>query len=635
MQKKFKAKKRTSGSDNNRLHIIMAIIFLCFLSIGVKLYSIQIINFDLYTVLAAKQHQVNNELLPERGRIFIKDNIEGKTDALYPIASNKEFAHVYVIPKKISQAEEVSLKLYEILDRAELESELEKRFSSDEWISSSTKIKKEDLSEEAWKEFVELKKKEELELRRGKIINKYKEKLSKENDPYEPIKRKVDEKKLEEIKALEYEGVEYLMETFRFYPEKNTAAHILGFVNYENEGHYGLEGFFNEELAGIKGMVKTERAAGGKLIIINDREYVKQKDGSDLILSIDRSIQFHSCKKLQEAIGRYGAESGSVIVMNPFNGAIIAMCNYPDFDPNNYSDTKDANVFNNKAIFDAYEPGSIFKAITIATGIDQEEISPNSLYNDKGFVMIEGWNKPIKNSDFETHGGHGWVDMNTVLSESLNTGTIYVQKKIGDEIFADYVKKFGFGEKTGIELEGEGVTNIANLNRKTKRPIEMATASFGQGISATSLQMIAAYSAIANGGILMKPYLVEEIVNSNGERVKTKPVQIRRVISEKTAFIVSGMLVNVIDGGHAKLAKVDGYYAGGKTGTAQVAEGGAYGSRTIHTFVGFAPVDEPKAAIMIKLNNPSEVRYAASSAAPLFAEITKYLLDYYKVPKER
>jgi cell division protein FtsI/penicillin-binding protein 2 len=250
---------------------------------------------------------------------------------------------------------------------------------------------------------------------------------------------------------------------------------------------------------------------------------------------------------------------------------------------------------------------------------------------------VEGWPKPIKNSDFETHGPHGRVTMVEVLSESLNTGTIHIMEKIGAPVFAEYVKQFGFGQKTGIELETEGSSNIASLDRQPIRPVEAATASFGQGITATPLQLVTAYSAIANGGFLMKPYLVGKIVSGEDQIQVTEPRQIRRVISERTSMLLSGMMVNVVDDGHAKLASVDGYYVAGKTGTAQVAsrEKRGYGEATIHSFAGFAPVEEPKFVMLIRLNNPKGIEYSASTAAPLFGELAEFILNYYEVPKER
>jgi cell division protein FtsI (penicillin-binding protein 3)/stage V sporulation protein D (sporulation-specific penicillin-binding protein) len=632
---------RRKSEKANRLHLIMAIVFLLVGSVLFKLCSIQVLKYDLYVALASGQHQIYNELKPDRGRIFIQDSQDFSDSELYPVAANKEFALVYAIPKEIQNPLEVAEKLYLIFDQDKVAEEVEELLENDEYFldSEGSNIIF-DINEQKREEFKAVKRELEIKLRKEKIIENYEKILSKKNDPYEPIRYKVDEAQLAEVNKLAITGISYIMETHRYYPEGNVGAHILGFVGFNDEkkcGQYGLEGFFNEELSGRFGSIKAERSATGDLIIINDREYNKPQNGSDLILTINRSIQFFASRKLNEIAMRHGADGGSIIVMDPYTGAILAMCSWPDYDPNNYEEVDDINIYNNPAIFSQFEPGSVFKAITMAAGIDQGKITPETTYYDKGMVKVEGWPKPLKNSDFDTHGGHGTVNMVTVLEESLNTGAVFVMQKTGAEIFADYVKNFGFGEKIGIELETESVGNIKSLTRKKIRPVEAATASYGQGITATPLQIITAYAAIANGGILMKPYLVGQIISPTGERIKTQPKQIRRVISERTALLLSGMLVNVVEGGHAKRAGVDGYFIGGKTGTAEVAdkEKRGYSDRTIHTFVGFAPVDEPKFVMLVKLDDPKSVRFAASSAAPLFGEIAEFILNYYQVPKGR
>ncbi len=636
---KRRSYKRQKIKDN-RLNLILAIIFLLVGLVLAKLYSLQVLKYDWYVALASDQHQVYAQLTPERGQILIQDSPEGDNSKLYPIAVNKDFALVYAVPKKIKNAEEVAEKLYEIFNQTEVEKEVDEMLAKDEYFSSAEMEKLSSVGREAREEFLKIKREAEINLRKERITADYFKKLNKPGDPYEPIKHKVDEETLKKIQELNIDGLDYIMKKERYYPEHKLGAHLLGFVGYRGEkkcGQYGLEGFFDEELTGRYGSVRAERAANGEIIIINGREYNKPQDGSNLILTINRSIQFEVCRRLQESVRRHGADGGTVIVMEPATGAILAMCSWPSYDPNNYSEVKSIEAYNNPAIFEAYEPGSIFKVITMAAGLDQGKVTPQTTYEDKGFVMVSGWPKPIKNSDYETHGGHGRVDMVTVLSESLNTGAIFVEQKVGAEMFAQYVKKFGFGEKTGIELETEGISNIKNLERKKIRPIEAATASFGQGITATPLQIVTAYAAIANGGILMKPYLVAEIVSPHGERQKTQPKQIRRVIAEKTALLLAGMMVNVVDGGHAKRAGVKGYYVAGKTGTAQVPdkEKGGYSDRTIHTFVGFAPVEEPRFVMLVKLDDPKDVRFAASSAAPLFGQLAEFILNYYQVPKER
>ncbi|MCK5416488.1 penicillin-binding protein 2 [Candidatus Parcubacteria bacterium] len=634
-RRREKKRKKNKQESFGRLNFVVAIIFLLVMILVLKLYSLQLVNHDLYIALAENQHKIYKELEPERGRIFVHDGVNMDIEKVYPIAVNKEFASVFAVPKKVKKAKEISEFLFEIFDKEDIEKEVDELLDEDPFFASST----EEIEEEKLEEFRKIKKDLEVENRKKEITEKYFKKLSKKNDPYEPIVQKVDEEKLSLLNNIKYEGIEHIMDVHRYYPDNNIGAHLIGFLGFQEDkkvGLYGLEGFFNDELSGVCGSIISERSADGKTIIVNDREFNAAVDGADLFLTINRSIQFEACQKLKEAVESHEADGGSVVVVDPFTGAVVAMCSYYDYNPNDYGNVEDANIYNNPVIFDAYEPGSIFKSITLAIGLDSGKIKPDTIYNDKGFIKFKGWDKPIKNSDFASHGGYGWVDMATVLEQSLNTGSIFVMQEVGDRAFSDYVMKFGFGEKTGIELETEGYTNIDNLKRKRLRPVEMATASFGQGITATPLQMVISYAAIANGGILMKPYIVSDIIFANGERQKTKPKQIRRVISERTSLLTSAMMVKVVDGGHARLAGVDGYFVAGKTGTAQVAsEKGGYSDKTIHTFVGFAPVDEPKFVMLVKLDDPKDAYYAATSAAPLFGKIAKFILDYYQIPKER
>lgn len=632
--------RRTNKENNGRLKLILAIIFLSAGLLVLRLFDLQILKYELYTALASDQHQVFSELKPNRGKIFYQDNKAGELQKLYAVATNKEFALVYAVPNLIQNSEDTAQKLYEIFDKASVEAEVEKVLKDDPYFKETT----EPLVAEEWQareEYKKIKREAEIESRKKTVIDAYLLKLNKKNDPYEPLKKKVDEEQLSQLMTLNLPGIKSVMQNHRYYPEKNAGSQLLGFVGFSDDqevGQYGLEGFFDEELKGKEGSVRSERSAGGESIIVNNREYNQPKDGSDLVLTINRSIQYVVCNKLYEYAAKHGADSGSVIVMDPKTGAIIAMCSWPDYDPNNYGDVNDIMVYNNPAIFSEYEPGSIFKSITMAAGIDQGVVEPNSLYNDPGQLMIEGWHKPISNSDFSTHGAWGMVDMTKVLEQSLNTGSIYVMQKTGPKNFADYVKKFGFGEKTGLELETEAKGNIRNILREKTRPVEMATASFGQGITTTPIQNLVSYAAIANGGMLMKPYVVDEIRNSDGTIEKTQPKEIGRVISERTALLVSGMLVNVVDFGHSKRAQIDGYYIAGKTGTAQIPDkknGGYVEGSTIHTFVGFAPADDAKFVMLTKLDAPKDAVYAESTVVPLFAEIANFILDYYKIPKQR
>ncbi len=661
MKFRIQKKQKKEMNFNNRINLIIAVIFLFFLAIIYRLYYLQVINHDLYSALAFSQHQVLNKLEPDRGKIYIQDKGRGGDENnIFPIAINKSLAHVYAVPKDIEDPLETAEIIYKLLFKKEIEEEVEENIDKEmreeinneldkvvDFSEEELKRKKEELllnqrsslSEEEYSEYLKIRKELKIETKKKEKLESLVERFSKKNDPYEPIKDRVEEEVLSELMKLELVGISFLMQKHRYYPE-NYTAHLTGFLGSSGEnkkGMYGLEGFFDEELSGKEGLIRTERDANGNPIIVSEREYQKAQNGSDLVLTIDRTIQFTACSKLKEAVLKHGADSGSVIIMDPKTGEIMAMCSNPDFDPNEYGKTPDSSVFNNQIIFNQYEPGSVFKTMTLAAGIDSGEINVNTTYRDEGSLMVEGWDKPIRNSDFATRGGHGVVDMGYVLEYSLNTGVIFIVNKMGDKNFASYIKNFGFGEKKGIELETESPGDISNLFRAKIRPVDSAVASFGQGITATPLQMISAYGVIANGGKLMKPYLVKEIINPDGTRNVTQAREIRRVISERAAMLTSGVLVNVIDDGHAKLAGVDGYYVAGKTGTAQVADKvkRGYGDTTIHTFVGFAPVEDPAFVMLVKLDDPKDVKYSASSAAPLFGDIADFLLNYLKIPKER
>jgi cell division protein FtsI/penicillin-binding protein 2 len=290
-------------------------------------------------------------------------------------------------------------------------------------------------------------------------------------------------------------------------------------------------------------------------------------------------------------------------------------------------------VFNNPVLFEAYEPGSIFKPLTVAAAIDAGAITPNTTYTDLGTEMVDGWDKPIGNAEGKVYGE---VDMTQVLEDSINTGMIFIMRSMGMETFVDYVKAFGFGEYTGIELDTEVPGTIASLDIGAE--VYAATASFGQGITVTPLQIAMAYAAIANGGILKAPQIVDEIHHDDGTIEVRNTRDIAQVMDEKTARTVGAMLVSVIEHGHGGRAGVDGYYIGGKTGTAQVARTDGIGyaeDNTIGSFAGFGPVEDPRFAMVVRIDNPKDVVWAEATAAPLFGEIAEFLLQYFEVPPVR
>lgn len=686
-----KSQKNINRISNSRLNLIIAIIFLLAGLIIFKLFDLQILNHELYYDLASSQHRAFSLLEPERGRIFIQDNAAGSPGRLYPIATNKVFHLLFAVPKDMAggaEAERISKALYAVFKQAKAEKEVDEMLKREEDKRLSSQIKAlgslgdEDKRAKAVSLKVEHEKlmadkeyglirqarrEEEINSRKQNILEAYLKKLNKIDDVYEPLEQKVEESVLKSFylalnpvgagitpddltlennamfiinhgdkKELAVAGLGFSKSLYRYYPENNIGANLIGFVGYvgdKQQGRYGLEEYFDQELSGSPGSVKAERDATGKAIILNDREYLKPENGADLILTINRSVQFIACKKLNEAVLRHGADGGSVIIMDPESGAVLAMCSAPDYDANNYQDVGNIKNFINPAIFSQYEPGSIFKVITMAMSLDQEKVTPQTIYEDTGRVVID--NYTIENSDRQTNGRQTMMD---VLGKSLNTGAIFVMRQIGPDLFADYVKKFGFGEKTGFESAGEGKGDIKNLLKKPVRELNAATASFGQGIAVTPLQMVSAFQAIANKGILMKPYAVKEIIKPDGERVVTQPAALRRVISEKAASFAGAMMVEVVENGHGKRAAVPGYWVGGKTGTAQVprTDGKGYESNNhIGSFAGFAPVDDPKFVMLVRIDRPRDVEWAESSAAPLFGEIAAYMLNYWQVAKER
>ncbi|MFA5188921.1 MAG: penicillin-binding protein 2 [Patescibacteria group bacterium] len=582
---KPKNKYAQGKSFEIRIKFLVYLIFALGLIIIGKLFDFQVLKFDFYAALASDQHDIYQKLFPDRGSIYLEDKeLSALTnqESFYPLALNKDYNLVYAQPKYLTKSPQEAAKI----------------------LAPLLELKEEDLAA----------------------------KLSKPDDVYEPLKHKVDDSLAETIKNLNLAGIKLSKETYRYYPEKNIGANVTGFVgfdqNNEKKGQYGIEGYFDKELAGAQGEIQSEKDISGSLISVAEQKFVRAVDGSDIVLTLDKTVQFEVCSQLDEHAKVIGADSGSAIVMNPKTGAIIAMCSYPDFDPNDYGKVEDASAYNNRAVYEAYEPGSIFKAITMAAGLDLGVITPDTTYIDEGFEKIDDFT--IRNYD---HLAHGKNTMSEVLQHSLNTGTIFVVRQMDRKDFKSYVEKFGFGEKTGIQLKSEAAGNIDSLNKKGE--IFTATASFGQGITATSLQMVQAYSAIANGGKMVSPYIVQEIKKFDGTIIKTEQPAPKQVISSKTATLLTGMLVNVVEKGEGTMAKVPGYYIAGKTGTAQIAEGGAYSNRTNHSFIGFAPIKDPAFVMIIKFENPKKGTYAATTTAPLFSRLSKFILDYYHVVPDK
>jgi cell division protein FtsI/penicillin-binding protein 2 len=683
------ARKEKRGNGGNRIKFLIAIVFLLGLFLAVKMYDLQVLKYEFYSNRAQNQHEREGALQPERGEIFLYGQKGGQD--MYPFAANKDYYLVFAVPTSIETGEESQIiadSLFKIFDQQQANLEIDEYFQKKDkddlayelslasGLPAELRASKEAEIKKRWnalrtdKTWLKVREEDRLEeLDKKKRIKEidYFAKLNKEGDPYEPIRKKTSGEELMELYSLltdatattsmeikngkvfkrtedgqELEvrpkGIYHSVEKYRYYPEKNIGSHILGFVRLDDsttKGFYGLEGFFDKDLAGQPGYVKLELAARRDIEILSGQEYSKPKNGSDFILTIDRSVEFFACQKLKETIEVEGAESGEVVAMDPGTGEILAMCSWPDFDPNDYRKTEDMMTFNNPAVFEQYEPGSVFKAITMASALDAGVVEVDTIYKDEGFVKKKAWERPVKNSDYDSKGAHGWVDMTSVLELSLNTGAIFVREKLGSKGFIDYVRAFGFGEKTGIELEGEVPGNIANLTSPRPREIDLDMVSFGQAVTVTPLQMLMSYGVLANGGVMMKPFIVKDIIHEDGTTESVSPREVRRVISDKAANLTLGMLVRVVEDGHAKKARIDGYFIGGKTGTAQIPDKTGYSDETIHTFIGIAPADNPRFVMLTKINKPKKSEFAEGSVVPLWRNIAEFMLKHYQVPKNR
>jgi len=445
----------------------------------------------------------------------------------------------------------------------------------------------------------------------SKIVNipveELKRKLSKPNDLYELLIEKATPEQINQIKDLNLKGIYISDHLLRFYPFGDLASHLLGFVSSDSEtekGVYGLELSFNEILSGRPGQVKEGRV-------------IQPEPGKNLILTIDRNIQAQAEEILKKLIEQYQATGGSVIVQEPQTGKILAMGSFPNFDPNNYSKFE-ISTFLNPVVQSIYEPGSVFKLITMAAGIDSGKITPETTYIDTGSITLNG--KTIKNWDLKAH---GLQTMTGVIEQSINTGAVFAQRKTGPDIFYNYLIKFGFSELTNIALPGEVRGNINSL--KNGREIDFATASFGQGVAVTPIELISAISAIANGGNLMKPIILAD----------EKPQVVRRVISIETAKQITQMMVSAVE--KNKLAVIPNYSVAGKTGTAFVPRfgGKGYTDDVINTYVGFAPAFNPKFVILIKLNKPKGSPLAGQTVVPAFRELAQFILNYYNIAPDK
>lgn len=432
--------------------------------------------------------------------------------------------------------------------------------------------------------------------------------FTKPNDEYEVILEKTNDATGKAVSALRIKGIVVSSVSARYYPLNDLGAHVVGFIGPTEEddtprGRYGIELYYDEALKGVPGATVGRRV----------REPI---EGEDVALTIDRNIQAQAESILERIVEQFSARGGTVIVQEPATGKILAMGNYPDFDPNTYGKSS-LSRFLNPAVQAIYEPGSIFKVITMAAGIDSGLITPETTYNDTGSITLN--QHTIRNWDLKAH---GLVTMRQVIEKSINTGAAFVGRTLGRERLMGYLSAFGVEEKTGIELPGE-VKGSMNSLKSGARDVHVATVSFGQGVAVTPLQLTTMVSAIANKGVLMKPFILQG----------TRPTALRQVVSEASARQVTDMMVTAVKSAH--VAAIPYYDVAGKTGTAQVPDlkKGGYTDQFIHSYAGFAPASSPRFTILFKLDAP-QADLAGTTVVPAFRELAQFLLNYYAIPPD-
>jgi cell division protein FtsI/penicillin-binding protein 2 len=420
-------------------------------------------------------------------------------------------------------------------------------------------------------------------------------------------------------------GIGLLPESQRVYVDGDLAAQLLGFVQQDTgEGQYGLERYYNSLLAGQPGKLIAETDVFGNPLVIGDQVWQPPVNGANLSLTIDANVQLTVEQMLHDTIARSKADSGSVIIVNPKTGAVIAMASEPSFDPNHYNDVPSYSLFINPAVSNMYDPGSTMKAMTMAAGIDLHLITPDTTFNDPGYYDVDG----IRIHNFND-AGYGPETMTQVLQHSANVGAIWVAlQKLGATNFYHYLDQFGFGALTGVDLPTESPGIVPAPADRTR--LTLAENSFGEGISVTPLQMVMAYAALANGGVLMRPYCVASVTR-DGRTTTFDPHVVRQVINPNTAQIITHMLVQSAADGEATLALVPGYQVAAKTGTSTPPN---QPGTTIASIAGYAPASNPQFVMLVKIDHPRAPIFGGLVAAPLWHDIAAWLFHYYRIPPD-
>ena len=564
----------------SRLRIVSIFIVLVVIALVSRLYYVQIIYGDEFSDRADRQYMRPSQNLFDRGSIFFKD----KDGRLISGAGIKTGFTVALNPSILENASSTYQALQPILT-----------------------IDKEMFFKRA----------------------------GKSEDPYEEIAHHISIDVAEKIQELDITGLRVYKDQWRYYPGNSLASQTLGFVAFDGDvltGVYGMERYYNDILnrEGDNLYVNffAEVFANLNKTIFSQ---ANEREG-DVVTSLEPSVQLYLESKLREIHSKWNSRLTAGIIINPQNGSIYALAVYPTFDANNFSGEEFTSIFSNPLVENIYEMGSIIKTLTMAAGLDSGAVTAKTTYYDHGFIDIDEYT--ISNFDSK---GRGRVNMQEVLSQSLNTGAVFVSSEMGNDVFAKYMKSYGIGEETGIDLPNESAGLISNLD--SPRKIEYATASFGQGIAMTPIATVRALSVLANGGVLVTPHIAQVIKYRNGLSKKVSFNDGERVIKEASSREITRMLVKVVDeallGGTVKITN---YSIAAKTGTAQIAkvdERGYYDDRFLHSFFGYFPAYDPEFLIFLYTVEPKQVRYASQTLTHPFIDIVKFLTNYYEIPPDR
>lgn len=548
----------------SKLRVLLAGFLFVFSIVLLRLFFIQVIRPDVQ-----KDYLVTRRLYPERGKLYDRNG--------RPVVLNEVLYRLFFEPHLIVENEKTVMKVAEILDmeQASIAGKIDK---TKKWVGVTTGVTREE-----------------------------REKLIQTRLP----------------------GLGFDEMWSRYYPDASLAAHIVGFVGKTDEGQdigrSGVEGYYEKELAGLPGLVRSDVDPRGKPIFLGTQERIDPENGRNVYLTIDSSVQSIVKRKLKEGLDKADALEGCAIVANPNTLEILAMSCVPDYDPQTYF-TFSETSFRNPTISEVYEPGSTFKPLILASAIESGAVTATTYFNEDGPVKIGEYSIRTWNNQYE-----GRITLTRALEKSSNVGMVFIGNKMGNEAVFRTITTYGFGEPTGIDLQGEIGGFIKAKNQWY--PIDYATATFGQGLAVTPLQMVRAFSSIINGGKLLKPHVVSEL---RGETIqKIEPVVQGRTISQKTSDIMKKILHSTIENGETKFLKPAGYQIGGKTGTAQIALAGKYDdTKTIASFIGFSPIKNPQFIGLVIVKEPKASQWGSETAAPIFFEIAKELIVYYNIAPE-